>query len=66
MASNPQALKICSMCRLVRDDRDVVKETWITKKKYRQITGIAPGVCKPIYTFCSACIAFIDSHRTAA
>jgi hypothetical protein len=66
MTASPRMLEICSMCRRVRDDRETTYDRWVTKKTYRQSTGIAPADCRLTYTYCPGCSGFLHNYLKAA
>lgn len=57
-----RVLLICLECRLVHAEIG----GWMTKKTYRDITGIHPITCRLKYTYCPRCFDFLITHgRTA-
>jgi hypothetical protein len=58
----PPGLLICHRCRLVHDDTG----GWMTKKTYRETTGIDPMTCRLTHTYCLFCYDFLLGHRQAA
>jgi CheY-like chemotaxis protein len=57
----PPVLLICHRCRLVHGEEG----GWMTKKTYREATGIDPVVCRLTHTDCPFCHDFLLCHRKA-
>ena len=61
-AAEPPVLLICHGCRLVHSEEG----GWMTKKTYRDTTGIDPITCRLKHTHCPWCYDFRMSHGHAA
>jgi len=48
-------LLICHICGLVHDDRETWQAGWLSKKAFRDATGIDPLTSRLTHSFCSAC-----------
>lgn len=59
-------LLICHLCRLVHDDRETWASGWLSKKAYRDATGIAPNTCRLTHGFCPACYDYFAQKAKAA
>ena len=58
----PPVLLICLGCRLLHAETG----GWMTKKNYRDTTGIDPITCHLKHTYCPCCYDFLISHGRAA
>ena len=62
--SEPPMLKICTKCQLVHDDWG----GWLTKKAYRDATGIDPVTCLLMPDYCPTCYEFfiqkLQEHKS--
>jgi hypothetical protein len=56
----PPVLLTCRWCQLVHDETF----GWMTKKSYRDMTGIDPMTRRLAHTYCLFCYDFL--HRQAA
>jgi hypothetical protein len=63
---DPPVLQICTKCRLVHDDRETWASGWLSKKAYRDASGIDPITCRLTHTYCSACYAYFVQKIQAA
>lgn len=63
---DPPFVKICSRCRLVHDDRESWATGWLTKKAYRDATGIDFIACRLKHGFCPACEEYFVQKAQAA
>jgi hypothetical protein len=59
---DPPVLLICHECRLVHSETG----GWMTKKAYRDTTGVDPISCRLTHTYCPWCYDFVLSHGEAA
>jgi hypothetical protein len=57
----PPVLLICHRCRLVCDEAN----GWMTKKTYRDATGIDPLTCQLTHTYCPFCFDFLINYQAA-
>jgi hypothetical protein len=55
MDPNPKAIEVCALCRLVHDE---ALGGWLSKKTYRDATGINANSCDQSHTYCPECFAF--------
>ena len=59
---DPPVLQICTKCRLVHDNRS----GWLSKKSYREATGIDPITCRLTHTYCPLCYDYFVQKIQAA
>ena len=52
--TDAHVLLICHLCGLVHDDRETWQAGWLSKKAYRDATGIDPTTCRLAHSFCPA------------
>jgi hypothetical protein len=60
--SEPPMLMICTKCQLVHDDGG----GWLTKKAYRDATGVDPATCLLTPDYCPTCYEFFIQKLQAA
>jgi hypothetical protein len=63
MDQEPKVLEICHLCRLVHDE---ALGGWVSKKAYREATGIDPVTYDFEYSFCPNCYDYLFNNRRAA
>jgi hypothetical protein len=62
LPTDPPVLLICHQCRLVHSETG----GWMTKKTYRDTTGIDPITCRLKHTLCPWCHEFVTKQDRAA